>query len=102
MNIIKITFVLIAGLALAACSVESNPQPSDQTHAPTTHIESAESDSELQKNIAEIAKEANGKVGVYATVIETGQTVSLNPNDRFAMQSVVKLPIAMAVLKMVR
>jgi len=34
-------------------------------------------------------------------VLETGETVSLNPNDHFPMQSVYKLPIGMAVMKQV-
>lgn len=59
------------------------------------------SDADLQRQIEEIAKEANGEVGIYAVVIETGETVSLNAGERFALQSVVKLPIAMAVMKLV-
>ncbi|HLA95629.1 MAG TPA: class A beta-lactamase [Pyrinomonadaceae bacterium] len=58
-------------------------------------------DDELQQQIVEIAKEANGKVGVYALLIEQDRSISLNGNERFAMQSVVKLPISMAVLKQV-
>lgn len=58
-------------------------------------------DTELQKQIETIAAEAKGKVGVYATLIETGETVSLNGEERFPMQSVYKLPIAMAILKQV-
>jgi beta-lactamase class A len=34
-------------------------------------------------------------------VLETGDTVSLNPRDHFPMQSVYKLPIGMAVMKKV-
>lgn len=58
-------------------------------------------DDELQRKIVEIAKEAKGKVGVFAFLIEADRTVSYNGNERFAMQSVVKLPVAMAVLKQV-
>jgi beta-lactamase class A len=36
-----------------------------------------------------------------ATVLESGESVSLNGNQRFPMQSVYKLPIAMAVLNQV-
>ena len=36
-----------------------------------------------------------------ATVLETGESVSLNGNQRFPMQSVYKFPIAMAVLAQV-
>ena len=57
---------------------------------------------ELQKQIAEIASLAKGRVGVSAQLLETGVTiVSLNPQDHFPMQSVYKLPISMAVIKQV-
>jgi beta-lactamase class A len=59
-------------------------------------------DAELEKAIAEIAKEAKGKVGVAAVVIETGESVGLNAGERFPMQSVYKLPIAMAVMEQIR
>ena len=58
-------------------------------------------DEELQKRLAEIAEPALGKLGVHAMLIEENRSVSLNGNERFAMQSVVKLPVAMAVLEMV-
>jgi beta-lactamase class A len=58
-------------------------------------------DAELQRQLLQIASAANGKVGVAAVVLETGETVSLNSHDHFPMQSVYKLPISMAVLKQV-
>jgi beta-lactamase class A len=57
--------------------------------------------SELQNQLTQIASAAKGKVGVAALVLETGDTVSLNPHDHFPMQSVYKLPIGMAVMKQV-
>lgn len=60
-----------------------------------------QSDDELQKQIAEIAKEAQGKVGVFAMILEEDRSISLNGNEKFTMQSVVKLPVAMAVLALV-
>jgi len=56
---------------------------------------------ELQTQLDKIASAAKGKVGVAAVVLETGETVSLNPHDHFPMQSVYKLPISMAVMKQV-
>jgi len=44
---------------------------------------------------------AKGRVGVAAEVLETGASVSLNPQEHFPMQSVYKLPIGMAVLAQV-
>jgi beta-lactamase class A len=47
----------------------------------------------------EIARETGGPVGAAAVVIEGGAVVSFNGARRFPMQSVYKLPIAMAVLR---
>lgn len=55
----------------------------------------------LQDQIAQIASTAKGRVGVAAVILETGENVSLIPQDHFPMQSVYKLPISMAVLKQV-
>src|SRR5690349_3466276 len=56
---------------------------------------------ELQKQIEQIASAAKGRVGVAAEVLETAESISLNPNEHFPMQSVYKLPIGMAVLAQV-
>lgn len=46
-----------------------------------------------------IAQQARGRVGVSAQILETGKTVvGLNAREKFPMQSVYKLPIAMAAL----
>jgi len=58
-------------------------------------------DDELRKQIEQIAALAKGRVGVAAEVLETGASVSLNPQEHFPMQSVYKLPIEMAVLAQV-
>jgi beta-lactamase class A len=55
----------------------------------------------LRQRIEQIASTAQGRVGVSATVLETGQSVTLNGEQRFPMQSVYKFPIAMAVLAQV-
>jgi beta-lactamase class A len=55
----------------------------------------------LLKQIEQIARTAQGRVGVAATLLETGVSVDLLGNDRFPMQSVYKFPIAMAVLHQV-
>lgn len=59
-------------------------------------------DAELEKQFAEIAKAAGGKVGVAAVVLETGEAAFLNEDGRYPMQSVYKLPIAMALMEQVR
>jgi beta-lactamase class A len=54
-------------------------------------------DHELERAIADIAQAAKGKVGVGAVLVETGDAAYLDRRGHFAMQSVYKLPIAMAV-----
>jgi len=56
---------------------------------------------ELQKRFEVIAKAANGKVGVAVELLETKESIVLNDQERFPMQSVYKLPIGMAVLQRV-
>lgn len=48
-----------------------------------------------------IAKDARGRVGLAAEIVETGERVELRGGERFPMQSVYKFPIAMAVLRQV-
>ena len=59
------------------------------------------SPAELTKRLPLIAAPAAGRVGAAVMLVETGETASLNAMQRFPMQSVYKLPIAMAVLKSV-
>lgn len=56
---------------------------------------------ELHDQIEQIARTAKGRVGVAATLIETGESVALNGKGQFPMQSVYKFPIGMAVLHQV-
>lgn len=62
---------------------------------------SASGQQTLRQQIAAIAGNISGKVGVYAQVLETGDTVSFNRDEHFPMQSVYKFPISMAVLQQV-
>lgn len=55
----------------------------------------------LENRIDQIARGLVGRVGVYAELIETGESVSYNAARRYPMQSVYKFPIAMAVLAQV-
>ncbi|MDB5239629.1 MAG: class beta-lactamase [Spirosoma sp.] len=56
---------------------------------------------DLQKQLAQLAQPAQGRVGVAATILETGESVSLHGDEQFPMQSVYKFPIGMAVLHQV-
>ncbi|MEO8430966.1 MAG: class A beta-lactamase [Acidobacteriota bacterium] len=55
----------------------------------------------LQDRMARIAEPAGGRVGASALLIETGERASTNGDARFPMQSVYKVPIAMAILRRV-
>jgi beta-lactamase class A len=60
-----------------------------------------QSSAPLADRFAEIAKTSGGRVGVFVQLLETGETAGLSDTERFPMQSVYKLPIAMAVLDQV-
>jgi beta-lactamase class A len=71
----------------------------NQTNVPKEVVASnAANVNELRSRIEQIAQTAQGRVGATAMVLETGQSVSLNGEQRFPMQSVYKFPIAMALL----
>jgi beta-lactamase class A len=55
----------------------------------------------LSGRFADIAAMSGGRFGVFAQVIESGDSAGLNDTERFPMQSVYKLPIAMAILDQV-
>lgn len=73
-----------------------------QANAPKAVVASnTNQENDLRDRIEQISHAAQGRVGVSATVLETGESVTLNGNQRFPMQSVYKFPIAMAVLAQV-
>lgn len=55
----------------------------------------------LVDRFVELARTSGGRLGVCAQAVEGGGAEQLNGSERFAMQSVYKLPIAMAVLDQV-
>ncbi|MBK8301906.1 MAG: serine hydrolase [Pyrinomonadaceae bacterium] len=78
------------------------PTPEPPPQATPVPNMSYKPDAGLEKQIAEIAAAAKGKVGVAAVVLETGEAAFLNADGHYPMQSVYKLPIAMAVMEQVR
>jgi beta-lactamase class A len=52
----------------------------------------------VQADIARIAATAGGEVGVLATHLESGLTLSLNPDRRFPMASTFKIAVAGRIL----
>ena len=98
--------ILIVGL-VGACTYKTDiplefPTPPPAPGATPLAKLDLKRDAELEAQIAKIAAEAKGKVGVAAVVLETGEAALLNADDRFPMQSVYKLPISMAVMEQVR
>ena len=95
-------FLILACLA-TACSSSATTQNNNLVDRPAAKSQEVETatrqNDELQKQIEQIAAAAKGRVGVAATVVESGESVSLLPGERFPMQSVYKLPIGMAILR---
>jgi beta-lactamase class A len=87
-------------IALTSACARTETATGSQPTLPISQ-EQAPRNQDLQNQLTQIASIAKGKVGVAALVLETGETVSLNPHDHFPMQSVYKLPISMAVMKQV-
>ena len=52
----------------------------------------------LGPDLDRIARETDGTLGAAVRLVETGETVVVNGDGRFPMQSVYKAPIGMAVL----
>ncbi|MEO8648268.1 MAG: serine hydrolase, partial [Acidobacteriota bacterium] len=75
---------------------DSNPSPRS---TPTPVVEKI--DDELQKTLARLSEEIPGEVGVAAVTVETGDAAYIDRSGHYPMQSVYKVPIAMAVLKIV-
>ncbi|MDI1241688.1 MAG: class A beta-lactamase [bacterium] len=93
---------ILFALLLSSCSgsVSNTLLPINESLQPTGELIFKE-DEELQEKLAGFAEEAKGNLGVFALLIEEERAVSLNGNERFAMQSVVKLPVAMTVMQQV-
>ncbi len=107
MNLLKAVLVITIAVLFASCRggvevpMEFPTPPPLPSAMPVAKIE-WKVDAGLEKQIAEIASEAKGKVGVAAILIETGDAASLNVDQQFPMQSVYKLPISMAVMDQIR
>jgi beta-lactamase class A len=94
------TFCLLL-LTIGCTSTNSSSKvdlPNNSTEITTSNTDRR---NKLRNRIKQISETTKGRVGVTATVLETGESVSLNGNQRFPMQSVYKFPIAMAVLAQV-
>jgi len=102
----RTAFIFVVAL-FAACSYNTEiptefPTPQPPPSATPLPKLDLKRDAALEKQFAEIAKDAKGKVGVAAVMLETGDAALLNADGHYPMQSVYKLPIAMAVMDEVR
>ncbi len=87
------------GVAPANATVNPSVSPA-ATALPSNTPLPEKIDTALQTELAKIAEAAKGRVGVGAVLLETGEAAYLDRRGHYPMQSVYKLPIAMAVLKM--
>ena len=96
--------MLIGFILLASCSggISNSLVPTNESLQPTGEVIFRE-DEQLGEALASFADEAKGKLGVFAMLIDEdgGRSVSYSGNEQFAMQSVVKLPVSMAVIQQV-
>jgi beta-lactamase class A len=103
----KFAMTLLFLSALSGCTRTDGLPPeipvAGQSSAARPAVErpAEKDDRELEQAIAKIAEAAQGKVGVGAVLVETGDAAYLNREQHFAMQSVYKLPIAMAMAQQV-
>jgi beta-lactamase class A len=98
-----LTCALLVTTFTPACSRASTAQKNSPAAKPAEAQAAKRDDArrELEAEIGRIAAEAKGRVGVWARVLETGEEAGLSGRDHFPMQSVYKLPIALAVLRLV-
>lgn len=103
----KFTLIMVLAMVLAGCKssvempVEFPTPPGPEPAKPAAKLE-YKRDAELEKTFAKIAEEAKGRVGVAAVVLETGEAAFLDADEHYPMQSVYKLPIAMAMMEQIR
>ncbi len=60
----------------------------------------AQTDS-LQKDLKQLIADKNAVVGIYIKVIETGETITLNPEYKYPLMSVFKLHLGLTVLHLI-
>ncbi|CAN5752831.1 class A beta-lactamase [soil metagenome] len=103
MKVLSILFVAFCFVFTISCGEPSVPKSNSITTVANANSAAPSPiptpNEILTAELRKIADEAQGKVGVHAVLLETGETVSLNADERFAMQSVVKVPISMAVIQ---
>ncbi len=98
--------ILLAAATLSfncSCAVSPTQEsPKVSSPAASSAATPSASPNKLREQIEQVAGSARGRVGAAVVVVETGESlVALNADQRFPMQSVYKLPIAIAVFRQV-
>lgn len=85
--VLGLVMFVILGMGCAGGTVAAEPAA-----APAASIDS------LRATLDRMVAGAEGRVGVAVALIDTGEEVAIAGDERFPMQSVFKLPLAMTVL----
>lgn len=96
--------IAAATLSLSCSPAVSTTQEASKVSSPASSPAATPTaaQNKLREQVEQIAGGARGRIGAAVTVVETGESlVALNADQRFPMQSVYKLPIAIAVLRQV-
>ncbi|MCB2066553.1 MAG: serine hydrolase [Erythrobacter sp.] len=98
---LALAFAMLLGTAAQAQEFESafDSAFGTEMRAPRDYSPSYSSNFEMQ--IAQLADGGQGRIGVYAVDLATGQTVSVLGDQRFPMASTSKIAIAATYLEMV-
>lgn len=97
----KLGFICAALILFTACEQKrlTSTSTASSTALPSPlAVSSGCGPADLRRQMEEIARVSQGRVGAAAMIVETGEVVAFNGAERFPMQSVYKVPIAMAVL----
>jgi beta-lactamase class A len=88
----------LGAIAIATCTLRGIPEGAEVVGHRFSGAGNRVADSPLQKQVSAIAASDGGRVGAAALLIETGERIAVRGGERFPMQSVFKLPVALQVL----
>lgn len=97
-----LTLFLIVWISLLGCKSSSSNRvapSSSVSPTPTSTSDQTTVEKQLESRLAEIAKQAQGSVGIAVVHVESGRRVMLQGNTPLPLYSVFKLPLAITVLK---
>ncbi len=94
-GIVMMKLVFFSATLLLPVSLFAQPNEATSARANPRSL------SALHQLLGQIAQSAQGRVGMSAMLLETGESISVHGHEPFPMQSVYKFPIGMAVLNQV-